>query len=75
MTSAGPCLEYKANFTRSSIITRGTNIRIIGGGGRGGSISGRTKIAMVSTTMNMVDLNPKSLSINANEMLIMTLLL
>lgn len=44
-------------------------MRIIGGGGRGGRISGRTKIAMVNTTINMIDLHPKSLLIKADEKL------
>jgi hypothetical protein len=45
------------------------NIRIIGGGCKGGSTIGRTKSDVVITAINNIDLNPKTFLINANDQL------
>lgn len=63
--SLGTLLEDKAITTRISIMIRGRNISTIGGGGRGGNTSGRTSSAIVSNTINNIDINPKTLIISS----------
>jgi hypothetical protein len=50
----GICDDLKANKTRRDKIMSGTKRRIKGGGGNGGSTSGRTRIEIVNTTITMI---------------------
>lgn len=51
---------------RSNIMKMGRNMSIVGGGGSGGSISGRPISAMLNITMNTIDLTPKNVIIYKN---------
>jgi hypothetical protein len=49
-------IGLKANKTRRDMIMTGTKSRTNGGGGNGGSTSGRTRIDTVNITINMINL-------------------
>ena len=49
-------IGLKASITRRDMIMTGTKRRAIGGGGNGGSTSGRTRIDTVNTTITTINL-------------------
>ncbi|KAJ6304244.1 hypothetical protein OIU77_018003 [Salix suchowensis] len=49
-------IGLKASKTRRDMIMTGTKRRAIGGGGNGGSTSGRTRIDTVNTTITTINL-------------------